>query len=118
MAATLNPSQRRILYIIGSTSSTKNHPEFSVTDTLLTLPFEAVTAAALSNFAPDLVVFPLFSGALDATDVLTALDGFGYGGRCLVLAESLPRPKLIEAELRGYAGRMHVELILTGLEKP
>ena len=112
MAIENNSQQRRILYVTAGSSSTKGYPDFPQADQILALPFEAVTQAALAEFAPELVVFPLFSGALDATEVLTALNGLGYRGRCLVLTQSLPRPKLIEAELRGYAGDMAVELMV------
>lgn len=107
------PTPKRILYIATGSTAGLHYPDALQNDKQLTLPFEAVTAAALADFAPDLVVFPLFSGATDATDILTGLKNLGYKGRCLVLTQTLPRPKLIEAELRSYAGEIIVELVMT-----
>jgi hypothetical protein len=112
MAVETFPTPKRILYITAGSTTGLQYPDASQNDKLMTLSLEAVTTSALADFTPDLVVFPLFSGAKDATDILTALNNFGYRGRCLVLTQSLPRPKLIEAELRGYAGEMQVELMI------
>jgi hypothetical protein len=112
MAVETFPIPKRILYITSGSNAGLHYPEATQNDKLLTLSYEALTAAALVDFVPGLVVFSLFGGATDATEILTALNGLGYCGRCLVLTQSLPRLKSIEAELRNYAGEIQVELMI------
>jgi hypothetical protein len=113
MAVETFPTPKRILCIIAGSNADLHYPDAAQSDKLFSLSFDALSKATLAECAPDLVVFPLFSGTTDATEILTVLNGFGYRGRCLVLCQSLPRPKLIEAELRSYAGDMKVELMVS-----
>lgn len=97
---------RRILYLAGSEESPVSQDAL-----IFTLPYAQLCPAELARIAPDLVVFPLFSASLDATVILTRLNELGYRGRCLILTPRLPKPHLIEAELRGYSGAMQIALL-------
>ncbi len=101
-----NPPNRRILYLAGGEAAPASQDAM-----IFSLPFVELCPEELARIAPDLVVFPLFSATLDAIVVLTRLNELGYSGRCLVLTPRLPKPHLIEAELRDYKGAMQVELL-------
>ena len=96
---------RRILYLAGGEDVPVSQDAM-----IFSLPFTQLCSEELARIAPDLVVFPLFNASLDAIVVLTRLNALGYCGRCIVLTPRLPKPQLIEAELRGYKGAMQVEL--------
>ena len=100
------PPSRRILYLAGDEAA-----PVSQDATIFSLPFAKLCTEELRRIAPDLVVFPLFNASMDAIVVLTRLNELGYSGRCLVLTPRLPKPHLIEAELRGYKGAMEVQIL-------
>lgn len=101
-----SPPGRRILYLAGGEAAALSQDAM-----IFSLTFPQLNAAELARIAPDLVVFPLFGAIWDATVVLTRLNELGYRGLCLVLTPRLPKPHLIEAELRGYQGAMQVQLL-------
>jgi len=63
--------------------------------------FEDMTAALLLTHKPDLVLMPLFADDFDCISAIERLELFGFTGRMLVLAPNLPKPRQVEAELRG-----------------
>jgi hypothetical protein len=101
-----DPPNRRILYIAAGDAAPAAQDA-----TIFSLPFALLCAEELALTAPDLVVFPLVSATLDAIVVLTRLNELGYKGRCLILTPRLPKPHLIEAELRSYQGAMQIQLL-------
>jgi hypothetical protein len=64
------------------------------------VPFAGLTAARLRELAPTIVILPLFSATHDAIAVVETLQAFGFSGRIMVIAPNLPRPQLVERELR------------------
>lgn len=54
----------------------------------------------LRRISPTAVVVPLFAGDQDALGVVETLEELGFAGRILVIAPALPRPALVERELR------------------
>jgi hypothetical protein len=97
---------RRVLYIsaVDMTTQFAGHE-------IVSLPFERLDAASLAAAAPELVIFPLFAGMLDAAQILTALAELGYRGDCLVMAPPLPKPQMIEHELRGLCPGVSLRLV-------
>lgn len=100
------PPSRRILYLAGGEDALASQ------DTMVfSLSFAQLNATELARIAPDMVVFPLFSATLDAIVVISRLHELGYCGHCLVLTPRLPKPHLIEAELRSHSGAMQIQLL-------
>ncbi len=62
--------------------------------------FDALTAALLHQIAPSTIVMPLFAADHDALTMVEALEALHFTGRILVIAPHLPRPQLVERELR------------------
>jgi len=54
----------------------------------------------LDRAAPNFVILPLFTGGYDAMTAVALLEDLGYRGRIVVLAPFLPKPDLVERELR------------------
>ncbi|PID36938.1 MAG: hypothetical protein CR993_02660 [Rhodobacterales bacterium] len=64
-----------------------------------------VTAEALEQMAPDLVVSPLFCSAFDCYDLAARLAGLGFCGRYRAFVDALPDPGLIRREIaRAFPG--------------
>lgn len=87
-------------------------------DEVKVIRFAGLTADCLAHFRPDVVLFPLFSIAEDATIILTRLHELGYQGECLVLCPNLPKPRLIEAELRALAPDIRVQVLASDAAAP
>ncbi len=75
------------------------------------LHFADLTAELLTTVKPSLIILPLFAAGHDAMTVVVILEGLGYAGRLTVLAPALPRPRLVERELRGLGPGMRLTLI-------
>lgn len=73
--------------------------------------FEDLTAQVLTARQPGLIVLPLFSAGYDATAAVEQLEALGYRGRITVLAPPLPRPALVERELRALGPGARLVLI-------
>lgn len=72
---------------------------------------EALTARILSALQPELVVLPLFGPVHDAASYIERLQELGYDRRITVLAPPLPRPALVERELRDLGPGARLVLI-------
>ncbi|WP_425090320.1 hypothetical protein [Tropicimonas sp. S265A] len=57
----------------------------------------------LDTRRPEVVLTPLVSATFDAVEVAEALWCAGFTGELIVMAGPLPRPKLVESELRAVA---------------
>lgn len=57
-------------------------------------------AGFLRDTAPACVILPLFAADYDALAAVELLQDLGYLGRIAVMAPALPRPRLVEQELR------------------
>lgn len=76
-----------------------------------TLGFAALTAEVLRLYRPDLVVCPLFHPGHDAVAVIERLQDLAYPGAILVLSPALPRPDLVEQELRALGPLRRLRLV-------
>lgn len=62
--------------------------------------YAQLTAALLAEIRPSTVVLPLFAAEHDALTMVETLEDLAFAGRILVIAPRLPRPHLVERELR------------------
>lgn len=76
--------------------------------------FAALDAAFLQEIAPACIVFPLFSRGHDAIQVIERLDELVYSQAMIVLARALPRPAMVESELRSLGPGSRLTLIVLG----
>ena len=75
------------------------------------LAFSDLSPALLTALEPGLIILPLFAASHDAMTVIERLEELGYGGRLTVLAPQLPRPRLVERELRSLGPGTRLTLI-------
>lgn len=80
--------------------------------TILTTSLADLTAEVLAQARPDRVICPLFGAGLDAYSVIERLEALGYAGEIAVLCPPLPRPKLVEAELRAQGPGHRLTLLM------
>jgi len=78
---------------------------------LVSTPLSGLTAALLTEMRPDRIVTPLFSGGVDATLVVERLEALNYRGAITVIGPPLPRPALVQAELRALGPGLRLTLI-------
>ena len=75
------------------------------------LRFSALTRTDLEALDPTAVVMPLFSADQDALSMVETLEEMGFRGRILVIAPALPRPQLVERELRAAGPGLRLMLV-------
>ncbi|MBC7479830.1 MAG: hypothetical protein H7317_17365 [Pseudorhodobacter sp.] len=63
--------------------------------------------------AASCVILPLFTLGYDAMTAVELLEDLGYGGRIVVLAPPLPKPAVVEQELRQMGPGTRLILIST-----
>ena len=77
----------------------------------LYIRFADLDAAFMTQNQPGLMIIPLFAAGYDAITVTERLQDLGYAGRIAVMAPNLPKPKLVEAELRAIGPGERLSLI-------
>lgn len=75
------------------------------------LKLAEVTKEALAMLRPTQVILPLIAADHDAAAAIEHLEALGYGGTILVLSPPLPKPRLVERELRGLGPGARLTLI-------
>ncbi len=70
-----------------------------------------VTGSVLAELRPTQVFLPLFAAEHDAAMAIEQLQELGYQGRITVLAPALPKPRLVERELRALGPGTRLVLI-------
>ncbi len=75
------------------------------------LPFAAVTGPVLERLRPPAVAFDLFGLEADASEVLARLSELNYRGRVFALTPPLPRPAMVQGELRAQFPRLRFRLV-------
>lgn len=78
------------------------------------LKLEEITAQILSAIGPTQVILPLFTAQHDAAMAIELLEELGYRGRITVLAPALPKPRLVERELRALGPGLRLTLVTPG----
>lgn len=81
---------------------------------VITTSLTELTASLLETARPDRVIFTLFGAGVDAYAVIERLEDLGYAGAITVLCPPLPRPKLVEAELRAQGPGRRLTLLPLG----
>ncbi|MEO6298829.1 MAG: hypothetical protein ABIV25_09010 [Paracoccaceae bacterium] len=83
------------------------------------LPLEGVLHRNFSDLGPELlsdlkptrIILPLFSAEHDAMAVIEILEGLKFSGQITVIGPDLPRPRLVERELRAMGPGVRLSLI-------
>lgn len=73
--------------------------------------FADLTADLLDATSPGLIILPLFAETYDAVAAVERLQELGYTGKLTILAPDLPKPRLVERELRSLGPGTRLTLI-------
>lgn len=77
-----------------------------------------LSAALLAAADPGLIILPLFATGYDAIAAVERLEELGYTGKLTVLAPELPKPRLVERELRSLGPGTRLTLIAPDPQGP
>ena len=70
-----------------------------------------LSAELITRLRPAVVMLPLFLPQSDAMTLIEALEAMGYHGQIIVLGPKLPKPDLVEQELRGLGPGSRLRLV-------
>ena len=73
--------------------------------------FNDVTAAILDRLSPSLIVSPVLAQTFDCIELATLLHQLGFTGSYRAVADCLPKPDLIEREVRQICGRLDFRIV-------
>ncbi len=68
--------------------------------------------AQFRSLAPDVILCPLFSAATDAVQIVEHLADLGYTGPVFAIGPDLPRPELVQEEIRAIAPAITFRLVV------
>lgn len=74
--------------------------------------FDDVTADLLDDFAPEIILSPMYASAFDAMDLAQRLHALDYRGRYRVTAPQLPDPDVICEEVAQLAPALDFDLLM------
>lgn len=80
--------------------------------------FDDLDAALLARHRPALVITRAVSRGFDALDLAHRLTALRYRGRLVALAEALPCPEVVRAEIARACPALPFEVIVTGRAAP
>lgn len=73
--------------------------------------FHEVTQDMLDHWQPSLIFSPLLARHFDCVDLAVLLHGLGYSGEYRAVAIGLPRPGLIEQEVRQLCPQLNFRIV-------
>ena len=73
--------------------------------------FAGLTPDLLAATSPSMILLPLFAASYDAVAAIERLQELGYTGKLTILAPELPKPRLVERELRNLGPGTRLTLI-------
>lgn len=81
------------------------------TDGIVFLSFYEVTQETMDHLRPGLVVSPVLSHTFDCVDLAIQLHRVGFSGEYRALATGLPKPELIEREVRQMCSQLDFRIV-------
>lgn len=85
---------------------------------VVALPFSRLTARAVADARPDLVLAPLLGAGFDALDVGTKLAAMGYRGRFWAVTPQLPDAGTVTREVQAHLPGIDFRLLVRGADAP
>ena len=73
---------------------------------------QSLSAPIFADFAPTIILSPLFGDDFDVIVVATRLDELGYRGQYRVITEDLPDDDMIRKEVRAHAPGLDFDLLM------
>jgi hypothetical protein len=103
------PNNASCALAIGLDETTKTKVMFP--DGTVHLGTSDLTTRTLADCNPTVIILPLWHTEVDAIHMIQTLEDLAYQGEILVLAPSLPRPALVEQELRAEGPGKRLRLV-------
>ena len=77
------------------------------------LSFHDVSEATIADMAPELVYSPVLAKDFDCIELANLLHNIGFSGTYRAIGEGIPKPGLIEREVKQMCPRLDFEIVLT-----
>ncbi len=75
------------------------------------LSFHELTADALAHYQPSVIYSPVLAHAFDCIEMAALLGDLGFNGTYRACASDLPKPEVIEREVRQFCQTFTFEII-------
>ncbi len=76
------------------------------------LSFHEVTDTLLNDLNPSMIISPVLARHFDCIELAVLLHNLGYSGAYRAMAKDMPKPELIEREVRQICPRLNFKLLL------
>jgi hypothetical protein len=76
------------------------------------LAFDEVNETTLEHLSPTIVYSPVLAPSFDCIELALLLNRLGYAGAYRAVAQDLPKPDLIEREVRQLCGQLDFRIVL------
>ncbi len=82
------------------------------------IDFDALNEKTLLDFAPDIILSPLFGDTFDALDIALRLQELGFKGRYRSVADQIPKGDAIRADIAIHAPDIDFDVLLLTSSTP
>jgi hypothetical protein len=80
-------------------------------DSLHFVEFSDLNQELLDNYSPDVVVSPALGWDFDCIDMALKLEAIGYSGPYRAIAQDIPKPELIQSEIKQLCPKIDFGLL-------
>ncbi len=82
-------------------------------DSVAFIAFHEIDETVLASLGPSLVYSPLLATSFDCIDLALLLSKLGYEGRYRAVSDNVPKPNLVEREVRQLCPRLDFKIVDT-----
>ncbi|MCV6593237.1 MAG: hypothetical protein OIF48_09825 [Silicimonas sp.] len=79
--------------------------------TISFLSFQDLAASGLGHLSPEVIYSPVLAGHFDCIDMAMVLSKIGFDGTYKAYAKNLPKPEVIEREVRNMCDGFSFEIV-------
>lgn len=105
------PSASLKVLAVGDSDEWIKEGKFAPLDGVEFIAFHAIDEEALARLRPSLVYSPLLATTFDCIDLALLLYKLGYDGRYRALSTNVPKPHVIEREVRQLCPKLDFKIV-------
>ncbi len=105
------PSSDLKAVAVGDTDEWMREGNFVPREGMAFLAFHDVDEETLSALRPAIVFSPLLANTFDCIELALLLSKLGYGGKYRAVSENVPKPEVIEREVRQLCPKLDFRIV-------